>query len=302
MKYLYKWLLLPIICTSVSYSQGVETKEVVINEILFNPSKDGYDYIEGYNRGSKTIHLDQLLIATRNVTNDISAAKPLSKTPLLLEPHSYFVVTANEKWLKQYYTVSLTANICQVASLPGFPDDEGTVVFLRKEDSMVIDELSYSEKWHFPLITDVSGVALERINYESPGQDKNNWTSASSSSGYGTPGFQNSQFRTDLQANGEVIVSPGIITPDNDGMDDFTFIRINMQPGYVANAMVYDISGRRVRHVIKNEILGAGNQFKWDGYDDSMQKLSAGIYIICTDIFNLNGRTKKFRNCIVIGP
>lgn len=293
--------MLPVFCLSFGYAQEPIPRDIVINEILFNPAKDGYDYIEGYNRSRKTINLGQVLIANRNATHDISAMKSISNNQLLLEPDSYFVITSNEKWLKQNYSVALSAIICQVSSLPSFPDDAGTIVLLSKSDSVIIDELNYNEKWHFPLLNDAAGVALERINYESQSQDKNNWTSASSSSGYGTPGYQNSQFRADLEAQGEVIVSPKIFSPDNDGLNDFALIILNMkEQGYVANVTIYDISGRRVKFLIKNEILGISSRYKWDGYDDRSQKLPMGVYILYTEIFNLNGRTKKFRNLMVL--
>ena len=39
------------------------------------------------------------------------------------------------------------------------------------------------------------GVALERIDPDAATQDAANWTSASETVGYGTPGYQNSQYK-----------------------------------------------------------------------------------------------------------
>jgi hypothetical protein len=161
--------------------------------------------------------------------------------------------------------------------------------------------LNYSEKWHFGLIAEPSGIALERMSYQMRTQDKNNWTSASSSSGFGTPGYQNSQFRSDPGTVGEIVVSPKIFSPDNDGTDDFGMIRYNMKEhGYVANLIIYDVAGRRVRYLLKNEILGMSGQYKWDGLDDEMQELPQGMYILVTQLFNLKGNTKKFKHVITL--
>lgn len=274
---------------------------LAINEILFNPTKDGYDYVELYNYGADSIDLKTIMIANRNATNDISSLRPLSKTNKFLAAGSYAVITANEKWLRQNYQVPPGTQIFVASQMPSFPDDEGEVVICNATDSSVIEEVDYSEKWHSAILTDASGVALERINYGSPANDKNNWTSASSSSGYGTPGAQNSQFRADMQAEGEVTVSPKIFSPDNDGLSDFAVIRIQMkETGYVANTFVYDVSGRRVRYLLKNVVLGESNQFTWDGCDDNAQRLAKGMYVVCTEIFNLQGRRKKFKNVIVL--
>jgi hypothetical protein len=218
----------------------------------------------------------------------------------MLAAGAYFVATANEKWLRQHYHVPEHATVCQVSAMPSFPDDEGTVVFLNKEDS-IIDELHYADKWHFPLITNPSGISLERINYALPGQDRNNWASASSASGYGTPGFQNSQYVDGLPHAEQVVVGPPVFSPDNDGVNDVAMIGVNMEgQGFIANAVVYDLSGRKVRYLLKNESVGMSAQFKWDGLDDKDQPLPEGIYILVTQVYNLKGKTKKFKNAIVL--
>ncbi|MCC6692931.1 MAG: hypothetical protein IT253_06005, partial [Chitinophagaceae bacterium] len=40
--------------------------------------------------------------------------------------------------------------------------------------------------------------------------------------------------------------------------------------------------------------------YRWDGLGEKQQKLSSGIYIIYTEVFNLQGKTKKFKNVIVL--
>jgi hypothetical protein len=272
----------------------------VINEVLFNPLSEGFDYVEGYNRSNKTIDLQELFVANRNSTGDIAGQKAVTREPVLLERGKYFVITANEKWLKQRYMVPESVLVCQVSSMPSFPDDEGEVLFLDKNDS-IIDELNYSEKWHFAMISEPEGVSLERINYNAPVQDNHNWTSASSSSGFGTPGFPNSHFRVDLRTEGEVFVSPRIFTPDNDGVDDFGLIQYNIEEtGYMGNLVIYDMGGRRVRYLLKNEVLGTRNNFKWDGLDDKSIPLPSGMYVLLSEIYNLEGKTKKFKNVIIL--
>ena len=282
------------------HARKTEPLDIVINEVLFNPVKDGFDYVEGYNRSSVTIDLQEISIANRNATGDISSVKLLSKEPLLLAPGAYFIITSNEKWLRQHYVLPADVIICSISALPSFPDDKGTVVLLHEQEN-IIDELNYSEKWHFELIAVTDGVALERINYDAPTQDKNNWTSASSSSGFGTPGFQNSHFRSELRVEGEVIIYPKLISPDNDGNNDFATIQFKLpQPGYLANAIIYDMSVRRIRYLLKNELLGINSKFIWRGEDDKLNMSPSGIYILVAEIFNLQGKTNKFKHSIII--
>ena len=301
MNKLLKSLVLSVFCIHAVHSQPIMHGDVIINEILFNPSKDGFDYVEGYNRSKSIIHLNELMIANRNGANEIVSIKNISKDLLLLEPGEFFIITVNEKWVKQHYPLESSAIVLQVSSLPSFPDDEGSVLFLRKSDSLIIDELNYNEKWHFKMIDEPEGVALERISYDLPTQEKNNWTSASSSSGYGTPGMVNSQYRQEEKGTSVISVLPKIFSPDNDGHDDFASINITVkEQGKIANAVIYDVTGRRVRYIMKNELLGASNRFLWDGYDDRAQKLGTGIYIIVTQVFDLEGNVSKYKNVVIL--
>lgn len=293
--------MLQLFCVFNIHAQEMLPNDLIINEILFNPAKDGYDYIEIYNRSNHPVTIDALLIANRNAADEIASIKNISKNPVAIAPSQYFVITPNEQWLKQHYMVPDSTLIIQVSSLPSWPDDEGCAVLMRKSDSVIIDELGYEEKWHFKMINDPEGVALERINFDLPAQDRNNWTSASSPSGSGTPGYVNSQFRSNNDDIGGISVEPKIFSPDNDGLNDFASINIKTTTqGKIANAVIFNAMGRRVRYLLKNELLGFSNRFIWDGYDDSEQLLPSGIYILFTQIFGTDGTVLKYRHCIVL--
>jgi hypothetical protein len=169
----------------------------------------------------------------------------------------------------------------------------------------IIDEIAYSEKWHFPLIDNPQGVALERIDYNDtslvPAKQEKNWHSAATSVGYGTPTYKNSQYRTNEEAQGQINVSPEIVSPDNDGHDDFATIEFSFPgAGYVASITIFDASGRPVRYLQQNALCGTRGNFRWDGLGEKNQKLPAGIYIIYTEVFNLQGKRKHFKNPIVL--
>ena len=184
--------------------------------------------------------------------------------------------------------------------MPSYPNVSGTVVVLNTLGE-VIDELSYDEKWHFDLVTNYKGVALERIDYNAPAQDKNNWHSAAASAGYGTPTYQNSQFKTNEQLQGGINISPRVFSPDNDGHDDFLTIAYQFpEPGYVCNITVFDARGRTIRYVVRNGICGTKGNFRWDGLDEKKQQISMGIYVILTEVYNLKGKTKRFKQAVTL--
>ena len=284
----------------VGLSEVTDSLDIVINEILFNPRSNGTDYVEIYNRSNKIINLKQTYIANRNTAGVISNIKQLSIDNYLFFPQDFIVITEDPAIVKRDFITKNMDAFVTVASMPSFNDDEGDVIILNAQGN-ITDELKYNEKWHFKLIDNREGVALERIDYNAPTQNEANWHSAATSVGYGTPTYKNSQYRIDLQVQGEITVTPEIVSPDNDGMDDFATIDYSFpSQGYVANITIFDANGRAVRYLQRNALCGIKGNFRWDGLGEKFQKLPVGIYIIFTEVFNLDGKKKQFKNTIVL--
>jgi hypothetical protein len=274
--------------------------DLVINEILFNPKPGGYDYVEFYNRSNKITDLKQLSITNRDISGMLNPVKQLVASPFLVFPGEYIVVTENSQWVEQNYTVKNPGQMITVDALPSMPDDNGSVVLVNRND-LVIDEVHYDHKWHFSLITDESGVALERLDPNQATQNASNWSSAASTAGFGTPTYRNSTQRTDAGSKVAITVKPAVFSPDNDGNEDYCFINYQVDgPGYVANIYIFDAAGRQVCYLAKNTTLETSGTIRWDGLDDSGRKLPVGIYVVISEIFNLQGKAKRFKNAVTI--
>lgn len=285
---------------SLGLPQTPGARDFVINEILFNPRSNAYDYVELFNRGNKVIDVSRLFIANRKDGDTISSLKQLSDKPLYFFPGDYLVVTEDVTSLQKEYLVQNAAAVLSLSSLPSYPDDKGAVVLLNAEGD-VVDEVAYSKDWHFGLIAEDDGVALERIDPDGESQVKDNWHSAASTAGFGTPGYKNSQYRQTEKVNATINISPKIFSPDNDGYEDRTTISYQLsESGYVANILVFDVSGRLVRSLVKNGLLGLQGSWSWDGLDEKRQRLPMGTYIIFTELFNLQGKKQQFNNVVVV--
>lgn len=274
--------------------------EWIINEILFNPRSNAFDYVEFYNNSNKIFDASKLFIANRNSSGVVSSIKALSPVPFYVFPGDYIVETENADNLSMQYLVKSPDNVLIISSPPSFPDDEGTVVALNFQGN-VIDEVKYKDDWHFKLIDIAEGVALERIDPNGASQDPAIWTSAASTAGYGTPTYQNSQYKRIQIINATIEVTPKVFSPDNDGRDDIASIQYALtETGYVANITVFDPSGRPVRNLVRNGTMGLNGYWNWDGLDDKGLKLPVGSYVVFTEIFNLQGKKSSFKNVVVL--
>jgi hypothetical protein len=276
-----------------------DSLDMVVNEIMFNPKPNGTDYVEFYNRSKKILNLKNANIANRNSLGTVSSIYQFTTEDYLFFPTDFIVLTESADITKRDFVANEPNAILQVNTLPSFNDDAGTVILLNEQGS-IIDEVKYSAKWHFALISNEEAVSLERINADAPSV-QNNFHSAASSVGYGTPTYKNSQNRIDAEVQGDIKITPDIVSPDNDGLDDFATIQYSFpEPGYTANITIFDATGRPVRFLERNTLCGTKGYYRWDGLGEKQQKLPVGIYIIYTEVFNLNGKTKKFKNTIVL--
>jgi hypothetical protein len=153
----------------------------------------------------------------------------------------------------------------------------------------------------FPLLNTSEGVSLERINYTCETNNPDNWHSAAFSVGYGTPGYKNSQYLEENNETDDFVLSSDIFSPDNDGYQDVLEINYHLSfPNNVANIIVYDAKGRKIRWLSKNELLGTNGTVFWDGLNELHEKISPGIYIIFIEVFDTDGNIKHYKKNVVV--
>ncbi len=283
-------------------AQVPDSLDLMVNEILFNPKPQGVDYLEVYNRSNKILTAGSIYFTNRSTTTgNLGTLFPLSPTNRLIFPGEFYAVTENPDIISQQFTIKNPDAIVQVPVMPSFPDDKGTVVLLN-QTGRITDELNYDRRWHFALVDNEEGISLERIDFNKPTQTADNWTSAAASAGFGTPGYQNSQYRADVSApSGSITLNPQMFSPDNDGFEDFCLIEFTMnEPGYVANVTIYDVGGRPVRILQRNTTIGASGSFRWDGLNDKQQRVATGNYIVLFEAFNLEGKKQAFKKGVTV--
>ncbi|UCH15614.1 MAG: lamin tail domain-containing protein [Bacteroidales bacterium] len=281
--------------------EKADSFDLVINEILFNPVEGGADFVEIYNRSEKVINIRYFNLAERkSFTDDFKSCFAITKDYYLLFPREYILLTASaNKIIQQHYVIN-PDNLIELENMPSFGDNEG-IITITDNQLNILDEFHYSEDLHFNLLNSCEGVSLERINSELPTNNPGNWHSASENSDFATPGYRNSQY-SDFETGEKCIhVEPEIFSPDNDGYNDFVKIIYKLDnPGYIANITVFDTKGRIVIRLVNNTLLGTEGGFIWNGINEKQRKAGIGIYLIYTEIFDLNGKTYSFKNTCVL--
>ncbi len=283
---------------SFALPEKADSLDVIINEILFNPTPTGVDFVEIVNISDKFFNLKNWSLVSLEDDGTTKSKKIITGQDIILEPGAYKVFTEDGNILKSEYLQAREENFLET-SIPAMNDDAGTIILLNPDDH-AIDGVSYTDQQHSPLLKDTEGVSLERIEATLPSGEVQNWRSAASSVGFATPGYRNSNTTDGQYTDDTITVEPEIFIPIY-GTPAFTQIRYRFdRGGYIANARIYDAQGHLIKELARNESLGTEGFLRWDGDRDNGSKARIGQYMIWLEIFNDQGTLKTYRKRIVI--
>lgn len=174
---------------------------------------------------------------------------------------------------------------------------------LMSRQGVVVDQMAFDESMHDPLLKVTKGVSLERVSWEVPSSQSDNWHSAAASVGYGTPGCANSMAMDVVEdlGGGFVKVEPEVFSPDGDGYDDHCVVSYDFgAAGCRVNTYIFTADGRLVRHLVKGELAGREGRFVWNGLDHRGSPVPLGIYVMVTEVFDEEGEVRRYRNVVAV--
>lgn len=270
--------------------------DLVLSEILFNPTAPVSDFVELYNATGKNIQLRGLLI-----TNADNGQKDSIGSHFILAAGRYVAVSKDTLSLKSAYPTPGSALFLQNA-LPALNADNGVLmIYNRMED--LLDSFSYTEERHHVLIDkeDRKGVSLEKIGLKPFENGRFNWASASQAVGYASPGYQNSNFFSGSAGQEAFFLPKKVFSPNHDGQDDLLILQYALdKPGYIAQLSIYSSDGYKVKNLTNNELLGQTGFLNWDGTNDLGKPEILGIYIITGTLFHPDGQVIRIKKDCVL--
>jgi len=279
--------------------------QLIINEILFNPKKDGVDFVEIFNPSAHPINLQEIWIANINNAGAIANMHRISETPHIIMPGTYRVLTINPSMVAQHYPKARLQHFIKMNRLPAFNNNQGSVILLHQsgpamglQDFDILDSLFYTADMHSPFIKDPKGISLER---QDPNLDTNvpgNFKSAAVAEGGATPGYQNSSGHAEETV---LNMKSRIVSPDHDGIDDQLELHYNIaQAGLMATIQIFNAQGYLAKNIFRNTSISSQGTLVWDGRNDQGAVVNRGVYTIVIELYNNSGYHQVFRKSFVI--
>ncbi|MGM0947001.1 MAG: lamin tail domain-containing protein [Bacteroidota bacterium] len=274
--------------------------EVFLNEVLYNAKIGSPKFVELANPTEKFLEIASWKLANINNEGLPNQIRILSERSLVMPPRSFLAISTDTNQVQLDYPMASNGNFHQIASLPSYPIAGGTVVLLDP-DEKVVEQFSYDDDLHHPLLQDSKGVSLERISWNSPAGLAANWHSASASVGFASPGMVNSQFIPEEFESEIIQIDPPAFDPEGSNGNTFVSIRYELdQAGWVGSFRIYDMAGRMLAALAENEILATQGLYTWTGTDNLGRRMRSGYYVLLVELFDLDGRIKTIRKTIII--
>jgi hypothetical protein len=275
-----------------------DSTDVVINEVLFNPLGSGSDFVELYNQSSYEINLQNWSLGYLD-SKDSLRFNLISSIVSNLDADGYVALNEDLDNIETTYPEAIGSWLLEM-NLPSYSNESGTILLYDQLGS-IMERFEYSSDLHFDLIDDQDGVSIERLDPKRSASDESNWHSASSSVGYATPGYVNSQNYSSTTPSGGFALSSEYVSPDNDGYQDVVNIDyVNGEAGTVAAVNVYNSKGMLIRELASNLLLGNAGSITWDGTNDTGEKARTGIHVILVETYMLDGSRSRYRLPVIV--
>lgn len=282
---------------------AIGASEILINEILFDPIAPGVDYVELYNPTEKSFDLTELklgVIKESFPNPPDTVLKEITADARLMMPHAYLLLSTDGFTVAEQYDCVLGDHV-DMSSFPSYPN-AGGVALLMSRQGVVVDQMTYSPSMHYPLLKETKGVALERVSWEVPSMQPDNWHSAAEATRFGTPGYANSMMADGARVEEMAItIHPTVFSPDGDGRDDHCVVSYGFDDaGHTMNVYVFNADGQLVRHLVQGALVGKEGSFVWNGLDQKGHRVPFGIYVLVTEVFDMGGRVDRHRSTVAV--
>ena len=222
--------------------------DVVVNEIQFAPPTGGSEYIELYNRSTKTFDLRDL-----RFIDNTGGARTVTTASVPLAPGGYAVLAQN---LATFQAAYPGVAAVQPPSWPTLNNDADAAVLKYAAAGgafVVIDSVAYASP------PAASGRSYERIDPTGPSVASN--FAPSTAAALGTPGAQNSVFFIDTAApaalNAEETTAQTVVVRFNEPLDPATVTAARFSVGGVQpTSATRSSDGVRVTLVFAGPLTG----------------------------------------------
>lgn len=282
---------------SIRYNPSPGPRELIINEILFDPYPGLEDFVELYNPTNKFLQLKDLVLCNASRTDCTRIT-----SDLILNPSGIIAFSPDPNTLKAQYSPPIEAQVIG-QDLPRFNNDSGNISLRVESDGhqLTLDSFDYHVDMHFSLIKNSEGVSLERLSPHADSNSPQNWYSGVESSNWATPGYKNANGQAEDHKLSSFSFQNEVFSPDGDGYQDLLIFNYNLDTNhYIANAWILNSWGGFHKQVANTELTSQNGIISWNGLDRFERPSPMGIYVLYYEFVHANGNRLNGKRAFVL--
>ena len=268
--------------TAVFLPTELTSGSLVINEINYNSSEDheSGDWIEIFNPGDMDIDISGYKLKDDN--NDHSYNFP---DETIIPSGEYLVISNDLEAFSELYS----SQIPIVGPFDFGFGGGGDEVRIFDQDGVLVDSVSYDDESPWPLEPDGGGPTLELKNSNLDNELAESW---SSSSGYGSPGEQNTSY---LNVNNLKDLGPeeyALLNAYPNPFNGSINIPIIIPSQTNSKVIIFNVLGQKITE-ISIEHFGIGKHtISWNGQNELGNDVGSGVYFAQLDVEGAQGIQK----------
>jgi len=265
---------------------------ILINEIMFDVSKNNSEYIELYNISDTLINLNGLKI--------YDGSKKFFQIieKFYIMPKDYAVLSMDSLIFNKFDYLKDSSKVFIPKTKISLNNDADKIILKNYKDE-TIDSISYNKLWHNNALNYIKDISLEKKDPNLVSYIQNNWTSSTSPLG-GTPGRINS-INQILEINTNLEIEPNTISYSMSKEIEINIkYKIDFESSFI-NIKIFDLSGIEHSNPYNNYFSGKSGILKYNLTNDKGFRLPPAPYIInfeATD--TLTGKIIKINELFVI--
>ena len=260
--------------TAVFLPTELTPGSLVINEINYNSSDDheSGDWIEIHNPGEMDLDISGYTLKDDN--NDHAYNFP---DETILMSDGYLIISNDLSAFSEYYSNDILIIGPFDFGLGGGGDD----VRIFDQDDVLIDSVSYDDDLPWPSDPDGGGPTLELKN---PNLDNSLLGAWSSSSGYGSPGVQNTNYLHNDESDNRLPSEYALMAAYPNPFNNSVTIPFEISSPLNSSIIIFNLLGQKITE-FPIDHLGVGKHLiKWNGENQFGHDVGAGIYFAQFDI------------------
>lgn len=269
----------------ISQSQNPKNGDLSFNEVMFNNIDDIPDYIEIVNISDHPI--STLSLQLRVITNTTFDYILSNNLPDIIQPDEYRCYSNNAFQLAKQSSPELYYRNRTAPQFPNLPASFAKLQLILH--GKLINEMSYNEDQHMPLLPSRQGVSLEKNHPKSPSQQSDYWRSATQNKSYCTPADTNSLFKYSNQKisihSKHFYLYPNNLIKSFDAISQTQLYYQFSKPGFIANAYLLTLQGIPLFQCLYNAYLDNNGSIPID-IIPVKPNLPQGNYILHIDAFH----------------